>query len=352
MKKFMFITFLLLTLFASFPSFAQNDSIVFTNGNYMVGEIKKLELGVLQFETDYSDSDFLIDWELIKYIKSEQIFLITTSDGGRYNGSFESTPGDGNKLTIHDIKGGDYTVNLVDITFVKSVDQTFVSRLDLLLSAGYTLTKANNNNQFNARASIGYSSNTFAANAYANSVENFQEEVQDSTVVKINTKRFEAGAGLKFFIVSDWFAMVNSDLLQSTEQQLDLRSVTKGGIGNLIIQNQRMYLLAAIGAAWNYEDYTNPEPMQVNPRNSAEGYLGIEYRIYDLGDLKVNTSIYGYPSFTEAGRFRSDFLFDIRYEFAFDLFFGVGFTLNYDSKPASGSEPTDYVLQTSIGWEL
>ena len=113
-----------------------------------------------------------------------------------------------------------------------------------------------------------------------------------------------------------------------------------------------MYLVISGGAAWNYEDYTNPDSTQVNPRNSAEGFLGVEYNIFDIGDLDLKTSVFGYPSFTESGRFRTDFAFDIRYEFAFDLFFGIGFTLNYDSKPASGSDPTDYVLQTTLGWEL
>ena len=49
---------------------AQTDSIVFTNGNILVGEIKKMSMGIMQIETDYSDSDFQTDWELIKYIKS------------------------------------------------------------------------------------------------------------------------------------------------------------------------------------------------------------------------------------------------------------------------------------------
>jgi hypothetical protein len=89
-----------------------------------------------------------------------------------------------------------------------------------------------------------------------------------------------------------------------------------------------------------------------NPNSSAEAYLGLEYKIFDLGDLKLNTSVYSYPSLTEKGRFRTDFNFDIRYEFAFDLFFGIGYTFNYDNQPAPGADPVDYVLQTSIGWEL
>lgn len=332
--------------------FAQNDSIVFTNNNYIVGEIKDLNQGIIKIETDYSDSDFTVDWDKIKYLKSDQIFLITMTKGDRYNGSIETTEEDPSRIIIHDMDDGDVIVDMMGIVFLKSIDQNFISRFDLLLSIGYTLTKANNSNQFSGRTDLGYLSNTFAANANFNMVRSFQEEIQDSTTIKISTKRTEGGAGIRAFIVKDWFALINTDLLQSTEMQLDLRAVTKAGFGHYIVNNQQMYFVAAAGAAWNYEDYTNATDPDTNPKNSAEAFLGLEYKIFDIGDLDLLTKVYGYPSLTEAGRFRTDFVFDIRYEFAFDLFFGVGFTLNYDNKPAPGSDPTDYVLQTTIGWEL
>ena len=86
--------------------------------------------------------------------------------------------------------------------------------------------------------------------------------------------------------------------------------------------------------------------------NSAEGFLGIEYKIFDIGNLDLITTVYRYPSLNESGRFRTDFNFDLPHEFAFDLFFGIGFTWNFDNKPAPGSTTTDYVFQTSVGWEL
>jgi hypothetical protein len=35
-----------------------------------------------------------------------------------------------------------------------------------------------------------------------------------------------------------------------------------------------------------------------------------------------------------------------------DFFLSLGYTLNYDNQPAEGATNTDYVLQTSFGWEL
>ncbi|MEJ2595949.1 MAG: DUF481 domain-containing protein [bacterium] len=338
---------------------SQNDSVVFTNGNYVVGEIKSLKQGIMQIETDYSDDDFTVDWEMIRYVKSEQIYLIVTSEGERYNGAIESSASEEGRVIVHDMDKGDVTVPLVDIVSFKTVDQDFISRLSLLMSIGYTLTKANNSRQFSARVDVGYLSNTFAFDAFFGMVQSFQEEQQDSIIIKIGTKRTEGGASLKFFFYRDWFATVSTNLLQSSEQQLDLRAVTRAGIGNYIVNNQQMYFVISGGAAWNYEAYDIYETdsvtqisTKVEPRSSAEAFLGLEYNIFDIGDLDLKTSLYGYPSLTESGRFRTDFSFDIRYEFAFDLFFGIGFTLNYDSKPPEGASPSDYVLQTTLGWEL
>ena len=41
---------------------AQHDSLILKNANTIVGEIKSLDKGVLMIETDYSKSDFSVEW--------------------------------------------------------------------------------------------------------------------------------------------------------------------------------------------------------------------------------------------------------------------------------------------------
>lgn len=330
---------------------SQTDSIVFVNNNFIVGEIKTLQQGIIVVETDYSDSDFNIEWDQIKFLKSGQIYLVTMKKGDRYNGSIETLISDPSKIIVHNLKGGDVVVDMMDIVFLKAVEQDFASRVDLLLSLGYTLTKANNNHQFSGIMNFSYLSNTYALNANFNMIRGFEEQTQDTSTVQITTRRTEGGFGVRAFVVKTWFALLNTNLLQSTEMQLDLRVLTKAGFGDYIVKNQQMYFMGATGVAWNYEDYSVAAD-SINPTNSAEAFFGIEYKIFDIGDLDLFTSAYAYPSLTEAGRFRTDLSFDLRYEFAFDLFFGAGFTLNYDNRPAPGSGTSDYVLLTTVGWEF
>jgi hypothetical protein len=46
-----------------------------------------------------------------------------------------------------------------------------------------------------------------------------------------------------------------------------------------------------------------------------------------------------------------DFAFDTKYDLPLDFYIRLGLTLNYDNQPVEGAGETDYVFQTSFGWE-
>ena len=72
-------------------------------------------------------------------------------------------------------------------------------------------------------------------------------------------------------------------------------------------------------------------------RKSWEGFLGCELNLFNMGDLSLLTQIVAYPSFTESGRWRSDFSFDAKYDLPLDFYVKLGYTLNFDNRPAEGS---------------
>ena len=322
---------------------AQQDSLIMNTGEILVGEIKGFDEGVLTIETDYSDKDFKVEWDKVVSIRTEQRFVMISGKGERLFGRLLSDKDDPSNVMIEDEKAGFPVMKIDDIVFFKEVDDTFWKRVDLKLSAGYTLTKANNSHQFSGNLKSGYMSSAFKSDLYAGAIRTIQ--TVDSVSAEVS--RTEGGLGFIIFIVRDWFAIARSDLLQSSEQKLNIRAITKGGAGYYVLKNNRMNLGIAAGAAWNFEDYNDPA---INDRNSAEAFLAAEYRIFNLGDLEVNTKVIAYPSLTEKGRFRTDFDFYIEYEFGFDLFINLGYTLN--NKPAEGASGNDYVLATTIGWEL
>ena len=328
--------------------FAQKDSLIFKNGNTVVGEIKSMDRGVLQIETPYSDSDFRIDIDGIKEVYTTSRFLLTTTDGTRYTGTFFTKDG---KIVIKDEEKGEHTATLEEIVMVKGLDDSFLSRLYANVDVGYSLTKANNQQQLNANFRLGYMADFWSLDGYYNSLFSSQDNVA-------NIRRNDGGVGYRYFLPHDWYLSADLNFLSNTEQLLNLRTNGKIGFGKYVIHTNAAYWGFSVGTAINNEEFglqTTAEMPQdsVFKRNSFEGVIGTEVNLYDIGDLNLFTNLITYPSFTDSGRWRADFRFDAKYDnfLLEDFYIRAGFTLNYDNRPAEAGREVDYIFTTGFGWE-
>ena len=338
LNKFLFFGIILLI---AAPISAADDSI-YVSGKYLiVGEIKEMGKGVLIIETEYSDSDFKIEWSKVGEIYSKRLFVLTTSSGKRYYGTVRTDPSDKSGIIITE-ENNRSKINISDIVFINQVDKDFLSRLNASLDLGFSLAKTNNLLQFSLRTNIGYLTEKWSAEISYSGVRSSQDNVDP-------TKRNEGSLDFRYFLPYDWFVFIANNLLQNDEQKLKLRSITQTGFGNFIIRTNSMYLAAGAGIALNNENYTDRE---IESRSSTEGLASLEFNIFNLGDLDFLTSLTIYPSFSEKGRIRYDYKADLKYEFPFDIYINLGYTLNYDNKPVDGASESDYVIQTSVGWEL
>ena len=338
MKKTIFIFTLI--VFNTYFGFAQQpDSIIFKNGNYMVGEVKSLSKNVLSVETEYSDDDFTIEWDGIKEIYTKTFFLITLSDGRRFNGSIYST--DDNNLLIRTDEGDEIETSQDNVVFLDDINQGFWSQVYASVDFGWDITKANNFKQYSMRSNVGYVAKRWQIDANYNLLKTTQDDVDE-------IRRVDGSLTFKYFLPHDWYPLVSVSNLSNTEQQLDLRLTGKLGMGKYILHTNQLYWGFSGGANYNAEKYSD----NLTPdRNSWEGFIGTELNMFNVGDLNLITSLVAYPGITESGRFRSDFKIDLKYDLPLDFYIKLGYTLNYDNQPAEGSSETDYVFHTGFGWE-
>jgi len=325
---------------------AQNDSLLLTNGNLIVGEIKGMNKGVLQMKTDYSDSDFAIAWDKINALSSQTGFLMSTTEGNRYNGRLQSPLDSLSERPVEvAIINASETVtrlSLSDIVFLRTVKSDFWSKLSASVSLGYNFTKSNNFRQFSLRSTLGYQARKWSANGSYNNISSNRDEVDA-------VKRIDAAVSYRYFLRNDWFPLAEVNWLSNTEQNIDLRTVTKLGMGKFIKRTNQWYWGVQAGISYNNESFTDP---QIPTQNSAEGFLGSEANLYDIGDLDLLASIIAYPGITESGRWRFDSNIDLQYDLPLDFFIKLGFTVNYDNRAIASDSNYDYVLQTTFGWEL
>ena len=327
-------------LFFGIVSQAQKDSLVLKNGNVIVGEIKSLDKGVLTIETPYSKNDFTIEWGGIREIFSKSQFLVTLTSGTRINGTFESVEG-GKKIVITDVSGLKTEATFGELVYLKGLKSDFWSRAYASIAAGLSFTKANDLRQYNVRSKVGYLADKWQLDLFYDDTRSSQDSVAE-------TKRTEGGIAGKYFLQKDWYLAASLNFLSNTEQALKLRTTGKLGVGKYIVHTNKQYWGLGAGLSFNNESFTNG----TESRKSLEGYFGSELNLFDIGDLSLFNNIWVYPSFTEDGRWRTDFNFDAKYDLPLDFYIKLGFTLNYDNRPAVKGKETDYVLAFSIGWEL
>ncbi|WP_020531734.1 DUF481 domain-containing protein [Flexithrix dorotheae] len=328
----------LLFLFFSNQIFGQADSLILNNNNVLVGEIKDMDRGVLTMETPYSDSDFKVEWNGVKEIYTVTSFLITLSDGSRYNGSLETV--ESGKIRINDERET-IIISHNELVFLKSVDDGFWSQLYASVDFGYSITRANNLKQLSLRSNIGYLAERWSADMSVNSVNSTQDSVEA-------IRRQDGNFTYRQFLPKDWFLIGQLSFLSNTEQKLDLRTNGKLGIGKYVIHTNTTYWAFQGGASFNNENFSS----EAADKQSLEGFFGTELNLYDVGDLSLLTKVIAYPGITEKGRWRADFVFDTKYDLPLDFYIKLGFTLNYDNQPVVGASATDYVFQTTFGWEL
>lgn len=318
---------------------AQTDTLSYLNGEITVGEIKKMERGVLSIETAYSDSDFTVDWEQIFLIKSGQSYLITLSSGGIFNGTINST-GVLNEVEIVTDEGS-VKVSKLDIVDFNPIDDTFWNKFGASIDVSFSQTKANNLIQFSTRAYSSYVTERWKLDGGINTVFSSQDSVVD-------TKRTDANIGFRLFLQKGWSVGLSNEFLQNDEQQLELRSTLKLGLGYYMVRTNAAYFTVLGGLALNSETYTE----NVNPaRESGEAFVGLEFNMFNTGDFSFLTNVTSYPSLTEEGRLRVDFKLDLKYDLPLDFYIKAGTTVNYDNQPVAGAADLDYVIQTGLGWE-
>ncbi|ULQ54158.1 DUF481 domain-containing protein [Flavihumibacter fluvii] len=324
---------------------SNKDTLHFKNRNSIIGEIKSLDKGIVIVETDYSDKDFNIEWEKVKSIKTGTIFLITLTNGLRFNGTIEST-GDSSKLLLKGRKAGNgaeetLESKLSEIVYLKGLASDFWSRAYANVDFGLDLTKANNLIQVNGRTKFGYLADKWGLDFSFDALRSMQDSV-DATM------RFEGNAAYTYYLPKDWLAWASINWLSNTEQALQLRTTAKLGAGKFLIHTNKKYWKALGGLSLNNETFSN----ETSKRTSLEGFVGSDLNLFDIGDLNLSNSVFVYPSFTEGGRWRSDVKLDVKYDFPKDFYLRVGVTVNYDNRPAEKGKETDYVLSFSVGWEL
>ncbi|TLX74933.1 DUF481 domain-containing protein [Labilibacter sediminis] len=341
MKKFIpvFICIIFNVVFVGNLS-AQEDSVRFDNGDLIVGEIKSMNKGILTLKTGYSDVDFKIEWDKVKWIHTQTSFLISISKSDNiYWGRLMSSSDSIVDIVVR--SGMLLESSIDDIVDLDPIEDKFKDRWSASVDIGFDQAKAKNLTSISTRIGVGYKADRWSSDISMNSLYSRQDESDE-------IKRLENTLNYRYVFTRGSYGIATVSTLSNTEQKLDIRFNSQVGFGQYLLRNNHSYFGLQLGLNRNLENYSN----ETEDRNSWEGFVGAELNMFDTGDLSMNTQLLTYPGITEKGRWRSDLKLDVKYDFFKDFYIKLGFSLNYDNQPAVGATETDYVIQTGFGWEL
>lgn len=315
------------------------DSIVFEGHNYIIGEIKSLEKGVLTLKTPYSKENFKIKWLEVAEVFSDKKFLLINKSGLRGYGSLLSP--ERGKITVHGEELDDLTFPITEVVSIQPLEKGILSGFNAEIDMGFTLTRVRSQRQFSLRSRFGYITKTWSFDGSYNKLYTSQ----DGT----NTIRRGDGQLTSIYAVSEnWLVLGRIDYLYNTAQLIDLRLNNKLGVGRYLFNSNRMMWTALGGLSYNVENFDS----EVSQKRSVESWIGSEINIFDIKKISLLSNVYLYPSLTEKDRIRVDFRLDLKYDLPLDFYLKTGTTLNYDRQPVGGSTRLDYIVQTTFGWSF
>ncbi len=324
-------------LFAFLADHMGQDTLYLPNGNTIEGEIKGMQNNLLTIDTEYGDKDFIIKWDQIKRVYSTTYFYVSMSNGTSQFGWLSSISD--STIGILNTSGMIDSCDQVDIFRLREINKGFANRFSAGFDMGMGLAKANNMKKLTANAKVGYRAEKWIGQAYASALSSSQDNTEP-------IRRIEGHTDFRYIFYKGWALDPSINFLSNTEQNLELRSILKLGINKYILRKRHGYWGVGAGGNRNMEQFSNDTP----DRNSWEGYFETEVRLFDVKDLELFTKTTAYPSFTESGRWRIDFNFNITYDLPLDFYVNLDWTVNFDNQPAEGASETDYVFQLGLGW--
>jgi hypothetical protein len=218
--------------------------------------------------------------------------------------------------------------------------------LEISVGGGLSLTKSNNQKQFNANGGVSYETPGYRAAFSFSSIYGTQEAA-------VNTNRQNFRFGFDKRLSPRWGLSGLGDLLTSQEQQLDLRTIVGGGPTYDAFRSDRLHLRLIGGVVWNNERY-ELGAVTTPTENGLEGLTGLYLSLFRFRQWNLDSTLLVFPSISVAGRVRMDWNTSLKFRLirGQSLWWNLSQNVNLDNRPPATLPGSDYVTTTSISWSF
>jgi hypothetical protein len=316
----------------------KTDSLRLRNGDWVVGELQDMTLGIVTYKTD-AMSTIYVKWPRVLTAATEKRFQIILDDERRYYGSLQASETLGRVVIRAD--RDTLEVATQSVVELKRIKETFWNRLDGSLDFGFGFTQQNAKTDLSLRSETRYLMDRNRFNLTLDGSSSRQDSVSDIT----------RGTARLFYIrelKGLWFVGFAASAEQNSQLSLDIRGSLRGGPGRYFIANSRMELGTLLAIGYSRERFAGEEA-----RNTVPLALVTDYRFFNWSGLDTNLSsrLSIEPVLNDRGRWRISFTANLTQEILNRLYLRIGVVEEYDSKPPSAdANKNDFRITTSLGW--
>jgi len=312
------------------------DTIVFYNGQVLIGDIRKGQFG----EITINDIDLKIQevkQYKIKWLTTDNRFRLQTNDKTEYTGRLNKSDKEGWVYILLD-EGDTILTRITDISQIIAIEKKFLVGLDGSLTAGFSYAKSSDVGQTNLSSNVHYASNKFD---YLVSVA-LNGSIDSS---RYSRDREDLGLFVTRNTGPSWFIAVNFNYQRNLELNIARRYQEIIGAGNKLFVHQNWTLLATSGLAFNQEKSTSGTSSGL----LLEIPLGLRFNFFKYRHPNIQiTSIQSvFFSLTQSGRIRFNSNTSFSWELIKNFRLNINPYLSYDNQPPEGNSNYDY--GTSIG---
>lgn len=343
--KTWFPCLLLLALFSlwALPSSAaaKTDIVIFNNGDKLTGELKSLNRGQLNLNTEATGT-IGIEWDKISNVVSKQRIQVETDDGTRYFGNLTSSKKSSRIIVVTD--DGPQTLDAARVIAMTPIEGGGIHGLDVELSLGYDFAKAG-----------GVEPATLGVNMDYRSLIRI-ESLRFSTVItdsssQDSSKRTNLGLRHTRLWNKRWFNNSSLTFDQNDELGLNLRSSIGAGGGRYLVQSNTMLLSLEGGLQFSHENLIAED----EDTESLEATFSAnwDWFLFEDPEFDWSTRLQIIPSLTERGRVRGELDTTLRWELFGDLKWAFSLYGSWDNQPQSGVGATsDYGVNTALAYDF
>jgi Protein of unknown function, DUF481 len=341
MRKFYLVPILLfnaINLFSQEPK----DTLFFANGSMVIGEVKKIKLGVISFDPDDAN-DITVQLRNLKSLSApNRIFRIETIHDVVYFGRLAKHY---NSKYVFALRQQDTVLlHLEDISNLYPFEKAVWQRFSGSVGLGYSYTRSSKLGRFNFDGTLRYVTNKSELLLFASGIYTITDSV-------FSRDREDVQIKYNYYLSTSWFATAFLAYQRNLELGLARRFQEGLGVGNKFITSKSVYAWARGGIVANQEK--NTEGIESGTLWEIFGQIQFNFFRFSKPEIDLSMSQTFFYSLSQSGRFRNDGSTNLDWEIIDDLKLSLEFYNNLDTKPPGAEgKKVDYGVVFGISYSF